>query len=47
VWGYAAKIYLNKLQAFQNKILGIITKFPRVTPIEPLHETSQEIASRG
>jgi hypothetical protein len=28
----------NKLQIFQNKVLRIITKLPRVTPIETLHE---------
>jgi hypothetical protein len=30
--------YINKLQAFQNKVLRIITKLPRVTPIVTLHE---------
>jgi hypothetical protein len=38
VWGYAAKTYINKLQTFQNKVIGIITKLPRVTPIGTLHE---------
>jgi hypothetical protein len=38
VWGYAAKTYMNKLQTFQNKVLGIITKLPSVTPILTLHE---------
>lgn len=38
VWGYAAKSHINKLQIFQNKVLRIITKLPRVTPIETLHE---------
>jgi hypothetical protein len=37
-WGYAAKTHLNKLQIFQNKVLRIITKLPRVTPIDILHE---------
>jgi hypothetical protein len=38
VWGYAAKTYKNKLQTFQNKVLRIITKLPRITPITALHE---------
>jgi hypothetical protein len=38
VWGYAAKTYINKLQTFQNKVLRLITKLPRVTPIITLHE---------
>jgi hypothetical protein len=38
VWGYAANTYINKLQTFQNKVLRIITKLPRVTPIVTLHE---------
>jgi hypothetical protein len=38
VWGYAAKTHTNKLQTFQNKVLRIITKLPRVTPILTLHE---------
>jgi hypothetical protein len=29
---------MNKLQTFQNKVLRIITKLPRVTPILTLHE---------
>jgi hypothetical protein len=37
-WGYAAKSHINKLQLVQNKILRIITKLPRVTPTETLHE---------
>jgi hypothetical protein len=37
-WGYAANTYINKLQMFQNKVLRIITKLPRVTPIKTLHE---------
>ena len=37
-WGYAAKTHINKLQLFQNKVLRIITKLPRVTPIDTLHE---------
>jgi hypothetical protein len=36
--GYAAKTHINKLQLFQNKVLRIITKLPRVTPTETLHE---------
>jgi hypothetical protein len=38
VWGYTANTYINKLQIFQNKVLRIITKLPRVTPIATLHE---------
>jgi hypothetical protein len=38
VWGYAAKTNINKLQILQNKVLQIITKLPRVTPIETLHK---------
>jgi hypothetical protein len=38
VWGYAANTYINKLQTFQNKVLRIITKLPRVTPDTTLHE---------
>jgi hypothetical protein len=30
--------HINKLQIFQNKVLRIITKLPRVTPIVALHE---------
>jgi hypothetical protein len=37
MWGYAAKTHMNKLQTFQNKVLRIITKLPRVTPILTLH----------
>jgi hypothetical protein len=39
-WGSAANTYIlvNKLQTFQNKVLRIITKLPRVTPIAVLHE---------
>jgi hypothetical protein len=36
--GYAANTYINKLQTFQNKVLRIITKLPRVKPIVTLHE---------
>jgi hypothetical protein len=38
VWGYAANTYINKLHTFQNKVLRIITKLPRVTPVVTLHE---------
>jgi hypothetical protein len=38
VWGYDANTYINKLQTFQNKVLRIITKLPRVMPIVTLHE---------
>jgi hypothetical protein len=37
-WDYAAESYVHKLQTFQNKVLTIITKLPRVTPIDTLHE---------
>jgi hypothetical protein len=37
-WGYAAESYVHKLQTFQNKVLRMITKLPRVTPINTLHE---------
>jgi hypothetical protein len=30
--------YINKLQTFQNKLLRLITKLPRVTPIATLNE---------
>jgi hypothetical protein len=37
--GYAAKTHLSKLQVFfQNKVLRIVTKLPRVKSIEILHE---------
>jgi hypothetical protein len=36
--GYATNTYINKLLTFQNKVLRIITKLPRVTPIVTLHE---------
>jgi hypothetical protein len=35
---HAANTYINKLQTFQNKVLRIITKLPRVTPTLTLHE---------
>jgi hypothetical protein len=38
VWGYAADTHMITLQTFQNKVLRIITKLPRVTPIVTLHE---------
>jgi hypothetical protein len=38
VWGYAANTHINKLQTFQKKVLRIITKLPRVTPLVTLHE---------
>jgi hypothetical protein len=34
----AENIYTNKLQTFQNKVLRMITKLPRVTPIKTHHE---------
>jgi hypothetical protein len=41
VWGYAAKTHMTELQTFQNKVLRIITKLPRVTPILTLHEQTR------
>jgi hypothetical protein len=38
VWGFAAPYHINKLQTFQNKVLRLITKLPRVPPIVTLHE---------
>jgi hypothetical protein len=38
VWGFAAPSYIKKLQTFQNKVLRIITKLPKVTPTVTLHE---------
>jgi hypothetical protein len=40
---YAANTYKNTLQTFQNKVLRIITKLARVTPIATLH-TQKEIS---
>jgi hypothetical protein len=37
-WGYEPQTMFNKLQVFQNKVLRIITKLPRVTPVGILHE---------
>jgi hypothetical protein len=37
-WSYAANTYINKLQTLQNKVLRIITKLPRITPVTTLHE---------
>ena len=37
VWGYAADVHMNKLQIFQNKVLRLITKLPRVTPRWVIH----------
>jgi hypothetical protein len=36
--GYAVKTCVNKLQTFQNKVLRIITKLPRIQPIATLNE---------
>jgi hypothetical protein len=33
--------YINKLETFQNKVLRILTKLPRVTPIVTLHEQTR------
>ena len=37
VWGYSAKIHIKKVEVVQNKILYMITKLPRVTPLRTLH----------
>jgi hypothetical protein len=37
-WGYDPKTHFKELQVFQNKVLRIITKLPRVTPTDILHE---------
>jgi hypothetical protein len=36
-WELVADIYLFKLQRLQNKVLHIIGKFPRCTPVRDLH----------
>jgi hypothetical protein len=36
--GLCCPTHINKLQTFQNKVLRLITKLPRVTPIVTLHE---------
>jgi hypothetical protein len=44
---HAAKTLFKKLQNFQNKVLRIITKLPRVTPIDTLYDqTDMETVSR-
>ena len=35
-WGHATKTLLKKVQIFQNKVLRMIIKLPRVTPTETL-----------
>lgn len=37
-WGYAAQTYFNSLQTLNNKVPRTITKLPRVTEINILHE---------
>jgi hypothetical protein len=37
-WGCAANTYINNLQTFKNKVLWIITKLLRVTPIAALRD---------
>jgi hypothetical protein len=37
-WRHAANTHFNISQHFQNKLLRMITKFPRVTPIDTLYE---------
>jgi hypothetical protein len=39
-WGYAANTHFNKIQIFQNKVLGIITELPWTMLIEILHKRS-------
>jgi hypothetical protein len=38
IWGFAAPRHIHKLQTFQNKVLRLVTKLPRITPITTLHE---------
>jgi hypothetical protein len=38
----AAEIYLNKLQKFQNKTLGVITNLRRVTPAANGNQSAKE-----
>jgi hypothetical protein len=38
-WGHAAKIHINKLQKFQNRVVKIITNCPRYTRLEPLQNS--------
>lgn len=38
IWGHAARTHIKKLQVFQNKLLYMITKLPRVTPVDILHD---------
>jgi hypothetical protein len=40
-WEFAADTHLLKLQHLQNKVLHIIGKFPRRTPIHKLHMSFQ------
>ena len=37
-WGHTADAHFNRLDIFQSKVLLKITKLPRVTPIDTLHE---------
>ena len=37
-WGHAVNTHFNILQNFQNKLLRMTTKFPRVTLIDTLYE---------
>jgi len=37
-WGYAAQSYFSTLQMLNNKVLRTITKLPRITQINILHE---------
>jgi hypothetical protein len=36
-WEFAANTHLLKLQRLQNKVLRIISNFPRRTPVRELH----------
>jgi hypothetical protein len=47
VWEYVTDAYIHKLQTFQNKVLRIITKLPRVIPIATLHEHTGMSLIRG
>jgi len=43
--GYAKQTPINKLQTFQNNVLGIIPQFPAVTPTQIPHNKSEQMPS--